>query len=54
MLTFHTNQVTVINSSVTCNQVLVSNVLTGATLNVFNFQSQAKKSINVNTSVYTQ
>lgn len=52
MLTFHTNQVTVINSSATCNQVLVSNVLTGATLNVFNFQSQAKKSINVNTSVY--
>lgn len=50
LLTFHMNQVTVINCSVSCSQVPGSSALTGATLNVFNFQSQAKKSINVNTS----
>lgn len=31
LLTFHMNQVTVINSSVTCSQVPVSSALSGAT-----------------------
>lgn len=40
----------VINSSVTFDQVLVSKALTGASLNVFNLKSEAKKSIDMNTS----
>lgn len=40
----------VINSSVTFDQVLVSRALTGASLNVFNLKSEAKKSIDMNTS----
>lgn len=42
---FHTNQVTVINSSVTSNHVPVSNALTGANLNVFHLKSEPKKSL---------
>lgn len=40
----------VINSSVTFDQVLVSRALTRASLNVFNLKSEAKKSIDMNTS----
>lgn len=43
LLSFPTNQVTVINSSVTSNHVLVSNAPTGANLNVFHLKSKPKK-----------